>query len=467
MLLPPPHHRPHTRRTALLCAGVVLLGSIAAGLPVRASSGSSLQNSLLEEQLTQYSQQLRTQVDFWQQVRRTTQSLGEHVQQLQERQTTLQDAIARMQQQQARTRADIARLQQATAELQTQQSIKTLDIGTVGRRYETAEHKLTEYTQAIAAEERRQAAVPSLAGTVLALQQGRLQQGADARYTSVVSTTAQALLAEAAQTRTAEYAIARQMEQQQRQLAANIFVLEQRQADLQSQQASMANLLSTTEGEEAKYQELLEQARAEEEEVERQVRLAFLQMRDVNELLAAATPGDDARPLQLPGIGELPTLETAFLRWPVEPAQGVSAFFADGAYSRRFGMEHGAVDIPTPQGTPVVAPRASYVQRVHRGRGSGYSYVVLAHSEGIQTVYGHVSDILVEEGQVVQEGDVIALSGGSPGTPGAGLLTTGPHLHLEVHKDGAKVNPLPYLPLATLSPAQQARVLPHLTDTED
>jgi murein DD-endopeptidase MepM/ murein hydrolase activator NlpD len=61
------------------------------------------------------------------------------------------------------------------------------------------------------------------------------------------------------------------------------------------------------------------------------------------------------------------------------------------------------------------------------------------------TLYGHMYDIFVEEGEPVSRGDIIGLSGGAPGTRGAGYLTTGAHLHFETLKDGVNVDPMPYL----------------------
>ena len=132
--------------------------------------------------------------------------------------------------------------------------------------------------------------------------------------------------------------------------------------------------------------------------------------------------------------------------WPVEPLLGISANFHDEGYRVRFGMEHNAVDIPTDQLTPVVAPMAGRVIDVHDGGQTGYSYLQLAHRGGLSTVYGHVYSFKVEQGEVVQQGQVIALSGGAVGTHGAGRFTTGPHLHFEVLREGEHVDPLDYLP---------------------
>ena len=142
--------------------------------------------------------------------------------------------------------------------------------------------------------------------------------------------------------------------------------------------------------------------------------------------------------LETPGDGDI-------FQWPVIPKYGISAYFKDAAYKKRFhGLEHHAIDIPTEQGTPIVAPADGTVAKV-ADNGLGYSYVTLEHSGGLQTTFGHVSSITVTEGQQMLSGQVIAYSGGRPGSQGAGLLTTGPHLHFAVRYEGKLVDPLKYL----------------------
>ncbi len=138
------------------------------------------------------------------------------------------------------------------------------------------------------------------------------------------------------------------------------------------------------------------------------------------------------------------TREVSFV-WPVKPMMGISAEFDDAGYQKLFGMPHQAVDIPVPQGTVVRAAADGVIAQV-KDNGMGFNSVIIKHTDGFATLYGHVSKFLVSEGDDVYAGDAIALSGGLPGTPGAGHMTTGAHLHLQLIKDGSPVDPLPYLP---------------------
>lgn len=132
------------------------------------------------------------------------------------------------------------------------------------------------------------------------------------------------------------------------------------------------------------------------------------------------------------------------LAWPVDTIREISSAFLDPEYEERFGIAHEGIDIPVLQGTEVMAA-ADGVVRAVSDRGQGFNSLTLVHDDGLVTLYGHVSRFRVTEGQRVRQGDPIARSGGEPGTPGAGLLSTGQHLHFEVIINGKHVDPLQYL----------------------
>jgi murein DD-endopeptidase MepM/ murein hydrolase activator NlpD len=138
---------------------------------------------------------------------------------------------------------------------------------------------------------------------------------------------------------------------------------------------------------------------------------------------------------------------TNIFSWPI-PSRRITAYFRDPSYYATVGAQHDAIDIGTPQGTDVTAPADGYVYYILAPAPGNYSYLAIKHKDGYVTVYGHLSEIDVEPYQFVHAGDIIAKSGGMPGTPGAGPATTGPHLHFEVWKDKEPVDPLRYLSIA-------------------
>lgn len=104
-------------------------------------------------------------------------------------------------------------------------------------------------------------------------------------------------------------------------------------------------------------------------------------------------------------------------------------------YRPSFGRIHHGVDLSLSVGDTVRAALPGIVSRVSYDAGGYGNYVVMAHSNGVETRYGHLSGSLVYPGQRVEAGEPIAL-GGNTGN------STGPHLHFETRYMGTPVDPL-------------------------
>ena len=128
-----------------------------------------------------------------------------------------------------------------------------------------------------------------------------------------------------------------------------------------------------------------------------------------------------------------------------EAARPTAVAPVDGArlssqFGYRWGTLHAGIDLAAPMLTPEYAVMDGVV--LQAGPASGFGQAVyIQHENGDVTVYGHMEEILVTAGQVVQAGETIALLGNQG-------QSTGPHLHLEVHvggMNGEKIDPIPWL----------------------
>lgn len=164
-------------------------------------------------------------------------------------------------------------------------------------------------------------------------------------------------------------------------------------------------------------------------------------IRDVSDVPVGARlmiPGTDRTPPErslaafIPSVPRGPSAHELGLDfgWPVR-----------GTLSSRYGWRgahnHEGIDISARLGTPIRAAEAGRV--IHTGRLGGYGLVVIIKHVGpYSTVYAHNSRNLVEEGQFVERGDVIAEVGASGNA-------SGPHVHFEVRRNRAPQDPMDYL----------------------
>ncbi|MFH1233761.1 MAG: peptidoglycan DD-metalloendopeptidase family protein [Patescibacteria group bacterium] len=204
--------------------------------------------------------------------------------------------------------------------------------------------------------------------------------------------------------------------------------LDDKKVSLIDEQSNKTFILDQTEYSEKEYQKLLKQAKAEQEQAAGEIVSLEKTVR--------------AKLLKIQGK-KLEFNDSGFI-WPL-PRNTITASFHDPDYPFRYIFEHPAVDIRAGQGSTIRAAASGYVARA-KDAGLGYSYIMIVHGNGLATVYGHVSRIYVVEDEYVVQGQAIGASGGLPGTPGAGRMTTGSHLHFEIRLNGIPVDPMNYLP---------------------
>ena len=137
-----------------------------------------------------------------------------------------------------------------------------------------------------------------------------------------------------------------------------------------------------------------------------------------------------------PKTGELLEIKSlkGGLAWPVQGA--VSSPFGLREMGRRVRVHEG-IDIPVPQGTPVQASRTGLVEEAATLNGYGKT-VIIEHGNGLKTLYAHCSELLVQPGQKVETGQVIAYAGSTG-------RATSSHVHFGVMIADKFCDPSPHL----------------------
>ncbi|MBB4264395.1 M23 family metallopeptidase [Roseospira visakhapatnamensis] len=148
------------------------------------------------------------------------------------------------------------------------------------------------------------------------------------------------------------------------------------------------------------------------------------------------------------------------MRTPIDGARISSSFGMRRHPILGYSKMHTGVDFAAPTGTPIYAAGDGVVKRAGRNGGYG-NYIQIRHNGEFSTAYGHLSRILVRNGQRVEQGDVI-------GRVGSTGRSTGPHLHYEIIRGGKKVNPLDvrFQPAIQLAGAELDRFMAHKAETD-
>lgn len=116
----------------------------------------------------------------------------------------------------------------------------------------------------------------------------------------------------------------------------------------------------------------------------------------------------------------------------------ISPIFGQVTSRFDYGFKHFGTDIAVPINSPVKSIAKGTVVLAEWTVQTGY-VIVIEHAYGLTSVYKHNDSGLISQGDLVESGQVIALSGNT------GELTTGPHLHFELWREGIPVNPENYV----------------------
>lgn len=143
--------------------------------------------------------------------------------------------------------------------------------------------------------------------------------------------------------------------------------------------------------------------------------------------------GDGGSDSDIPSSGES-------FKYPLPPGAVITSPYGyrvhpiTGNYSL-----HNGVDLAISQGTPIYATKSGYVSTATYNYVYGY-YVTINHMDGFSSLYGHMTNYTVSEGEYVTRGQVI-------GYVGSTGWSTGPHLHFTIYYNGNTVNPMDYVTL--------------------
>ncbi len=149
----------------------------------------------------------------------------------------------------------------------------------------------------------------------------------------------------------------------------------------------------------------------------------------------------------------LPVLAVLTMAFSPSPKDNVPSIFPieKGQYKRiasKYGkrlhpiyktMEfHGGIDITAKKGTPIKATADGVIAKASKNKKGRGNFVVIQHGKTYETWYTHLQKFIVKEGQKVKKGEVIGYVGNTG-------MSTAPHLHYEVQKNGKRVNPENYI----------------------
>lgn len=226
----------------------------------------------------------------------------------------------------------------------------------------------------------------------------------------------------------------------QERVAADRAGLEDAQAEQEEVKAGLEAARSELKAQEAEVDKVIAEISAQEDQLEAMEAELKKAAAEVDAQIKAKEREFAAQ------IANVPS-ESGFL-WPLPAGYNTISSLAGGRKDPFTGKpgNHTGIDVPAPSGTSIYAAKSGVVITAEKGTGSSWSYgnyVIVSHSDGTSTLYGHMSRLGCKKGQTVKQGDVI----GYVGTTGR---STGNHLHFEVRVGSIRQDPTNYFKDKTL-----------------
>ena len=247
-----------------------------------------------------------------------------------------------------------------------------------------------------------------------------------------------------------DYTMLEQLIATREQIANDELILEQNLAavegltqQVQEEEDTVSALLDEKNKEMAEYDDLIKDQQEKVEQYDAEIQAASDRIAAIE--AEAARKAQEAQQNQTTvstdtGSNYVPYTGGALL-WPCPSSTRINSGFGTREASGVVTANHYGIDIGCPDGTPIVAAASGVAVLARRSATAG-NWIIISHGNGLYTIYMHASALYVSEGQYVNAGDTIMLSGATGATQGR-------HLHYEVRVGGYSssrysVNPMNY-----------------------
>ena len=218
----------------------------------------------------------------------------------------------------------------------------------------------------------------------------------------------------------------KEIENYEKTLEQELSDLELMKSELESQKTNVNSTINAKKGELAAKNSEINSATKERSAYEKELEAQEKILNEIEEQIAKSANGNAYE-----------GTTTGFV-WPCPGYTRISSYFGPRPQpTPGASTNHKGVDLAAPYGSSILATAAGKVTTSTYSKSAG-NYIVIAHGNGMSSVYMHCSKLLVSVGDTVSQGQVIAKVGSTG-------YSTGNHLHFGIIKNGSYVNPLNYI----------------------